>query len=189
MKTTVGLLLLLTAGLLVWVGVGTIGASRDASVRAGLDYEVFLNAVDDLLVGAGDSTLLRFDEVQARLSRGRTATFDTIAILADVDEFPAFDRAGFLYDQVQAYNRFQRDRLDLGREDPLWWDRLRAFNPSIFRSYRRPDGAPGMTRAPAAWSLRVRSPLEASSSMGMHASKYFPSSNSWGFSGSASLKA
>jgi hypothetical protein len=160
MKTTVGILLSLTAGLLVWVGYGTVSASRDASVRSGLDYQVFLGAVDDLLAGVGDSTLLRFDEVEERLSRRRTVTFDTITILADVEEFPAFDQAGFLYDQVQAYNRFQRDRLDLSREDPAWWERLRAFNPSIFRSFRRPDGSTGLTRAPAAWSLRVRSPLE-----------------------------
>jgi len=160
MKTIVGLLLGLTVGLLVWVGVGTYSASTDGSVRSGLDYEVFLAAVDDLLTGVGDTTLLRFDEVQERISRRRVVTFDTITILADVDAFPAFDEAGFLYDQVQAYNRFQRDRLDLSREDPVWWDRLRSYNPSIFRPYRKPDGAIGLTRAPAAWSLRVRSPLE-----------------------------
>ncbi|MCJ7627169.1 MAG: hypothetical protein MUO50_02160, partial [Longimicrobiales bacterium] len=33
-------------------------------------------------------------------------------------------------------------------------------NPSVFRAYQRPDGTRGLTRAPAAWSLRVRSPLE-----------------------------
>jgi hypothetical protein len=135
-------------------------ASRDVSVRTGLDYEVFLGAVDDLLAGAGDSALLRFDEVEERVSRRRTVTFDTIAILADVGEFPAFDLAGFLYDQVQAYNRFQRDRLDLSRQDPIWWERLSAYNPSIFRPFRGPDGSLGLTRSPAAWSLRVRSPLE-----------------------------
>ncbi|MBT8395707.1 MAG: hypothetical protein KJN92_02020, partial [Gemmatimonadetes bacterium] len=160
MKTIVGLLLATTAGLLVWVGVGTYSASTDVSVRSGLDYEVFLAAVDDLLAGAGDTTLLRFDEVEERISRRRTVTFDTIAILADVEAFPAFDEAGFLFDQVQSYNRFQRERLDLSTENPVWWDRLRSFNPSIFRSYRKPDGGIGLTRAPAAWSLRVRSPLE-----------------------------
>ncbi len=160
MRSTVGILLSITAALLVWVGFGTMRASRDASVRSGLDYEVFLGAVDDLLEGAGDSTLLRFDEVEERVSGSRTVTFDTLTILADVEAFPTFERAGFLYDQVQAYNRFQRDRLDLSREDPIWWDRLEAFNPSVFRSYRRPDGSFGLTRAPEAWSLRVRSPLE-----------------------------
>lgn len=156
----VGLLLLTTAALLVWVGFRTVLASRDLSVRAGLDYEAFLGAVDDLLAEAGDSALLRFDEVEERISRRRLVTFDTLAILADVHAFPAFDRAGFLYDQVQAYNRFQRERLDLGRADPEWWDRLAAFNPSVFRAYQKPDGSRGLTRAPAAWSLRVLSPLE-----------------------------
>ncbi len=156
----VGLFLVATALLLLWVGVRTVQASRDSSVRAGLDYETFLEAVDDLLAEAGDSALLRFDEVDEELPRRRKVTFDTIAILADVGAFPSFDRAGFLYDQVQAYNRFQLERLDLGREEPAWWDRLSAFNPSVFRAYQRPDGTRGLTRAPAAWSLRVRSPLE-----------------------------
>jgi hypothetical protein len=156
----VSLFLLVTAALLIWVGGRTVRASRDTSVRTGLDYEAFLEAVDDLLAGVGDSALLRFDQVDERISRSRTVSFDTLTILADVRAFPAFDRAGFLYDQVQAYNRFQRERLDLGRVDPDWWDRLGAFNPSIFRSAQRPDGSRGLARAPAAWSLRVRSPLE-----------------------------
>ncbi len=156
----VGLLLLVTAALLIWVGVRTVRASRDISVRVGLDYEAFLEAVDDLLAGGPDSALLRFDEVEERISRRRVVSFDTITILADVDAFPAFDRAGFLYDQVQAYNRFQRERLDLGRTDSDWWDRLAAFNPSIFRAYQRPGGSRGLTRTPAAWTLRVRSPFE-----------------------------
>ena len=43
----VGLLVLITATLLVWVAVGTVKASRDMSVRSGLDYEVFLEAVPE----------------------------------------------------------------------------------------------------------------------------------------------
>ena len=86
----VGFLLFLTAALLVWVGVGTVRASRDVSVRAGLDYETFLGAVDDLIVGAGDSALLRFDEVEERISRRRTVSFDTLTILADPSAFPSF---------------------------------------------------------------------------------------------------
>ena len=153
-------LLVATALLLVWVGWGSLRASSDPTVRSGLDYEVFLDAVSDLLAENGESTLLRLDEVRERLPGGRVIIFDTLAILADARAFPSFHRAGFLYDQVQDYNRFQRERLALAREDPVWWDRLRAFNPSIFRPERRPDGVRGVTRAPAAWSLRVRSPLE-----------------------------
>ena len=71
----------LSAILLVWVGVGTVQASRDTSVRAGLDYEAFLRAVDDLIAGAGDSALISFHEVEEELSRRRSVRFDTIAIL------------------------------------------------------------------------------------------------------------
>lgn len=146
--------------LIAWVGVHTVRASRDASVRTGLDYQTFLEAVDDLTQGAGDSTLLAFHQVEAEIAHRRWVTFDTIAIIADVEAFPAFDRAGFLYDQVQSYNRFQRERVALARVAPEWFQRLKAYNPSVFRPYQRIDGTPGLTRASSAWSLRVRSPLE-----------------------------
>jgi hypothetical protein len=160
---TVALFLLSgTALLLVWVGMGAVRASKEASVRAGLEYEDFLGAVDELIHDAGESTLLAFDPLEERLPGGRTVRFDTLRILADLRSFPAFQRGGFLYDQVLAYNRFQRERLDLAQTDPTWWDRLAGFNPSVFRSYARADGSPGLTRAPEVWSLRILPPLEGS---------------------------
>ena len=156
----VGFLLVLAASLIVWVGVGAVRASTDRSVRSGLDYDAFLSALNDLLDQTSDSTLLRFDEVEKRLSGRRYVTYDTLVILADVEDFPAFDRAGFLYDQVQAYNRFQEDRLDLARTDPRWWDRLEAYNPSVFRAQWGPEGWKGLSRTPLAWSLRVPPPME-----------------------------
>jgi len=154
-------LFLMTAfTLIAWVGYHTVLASRDASVRTGLDYQTFLEAVDDLTRGSGDSTLLAFHQVEAEIAHRQWVSYDTLAIIADVEAFPAFERAGFLYDQVQSYNRFQRERVALARVAPEWFQRLRAYNPSIFRSYQRNDGTPGLTRASSAWSLRVRSPLE-----------------------------
>ena len=153
-------LLLGTTGVfIVTVAVQVVGASHEMSVRPGLDYRDFLAALDDLIRGAGDSSLVRFDVVEERLPNGASITYDTLVIVADEASFPAFRRAGFLYDQVAAYNRFQRERVDLARTQPEWFDRLQAHNPSVFRSYRSSDG-PRLTRSAAAWSLRVRSPAE-----------------------------
>ena len=156
----IGLLLLATGALIIWIGVEAGNASRDVSVRSGLDYQTFLEALDDLTEGAGDSTLLAFRPVEDRIGNRRVLRYDTIDIIADVEAFPAFQEAGFLFDQVQAYNRFQRERVALARAAPEWFDRLRAYNPSVFRPYKRVDGSTGLTRASSAWSLRVRSPLE-----------------------------
>jgi hypothetical protein len=156
----VGLLLLGTGALVVWVGIESVRASRNMGVRSGLDYRAFLRSLDDLTAGAGDSTLLAFRSVEERISGSRTVRYDTLEIVADVRAFPSFDEAGFLYDQVQIYNRFQRERIALARVFPEWFDRLEAYNPSVFRPYRRADGSTGLTRAASAWSLRVRSPLE-----------------------------
>jgi len=157
---TVFTLLSAAAALLIWVGARTIQASRDVSVRQGLDYRTFLRALDEITDASQETPLLTFHSVETRIGGLGTVTFDTLAIVADITAFPSLDRAGFLYDQVRAYNRFQRDRVAQAREFPDWFHRLRGFNPSVFRSYRRTDGALGLTRASSAWSLRVRSPLE-----------------------------
>jgi len=155
----VGVFLLAAAALLVWVGVETVRASGDTGVREGLDYRAFLAALDDLTEGAGDSTLLAVRPVEERVGR-QVLRYDTLEIIADVEAFPAFLEGGFLHEQVQIYNRFQRERVALARVDPEWFGRLLAYNPSIFRPYRRGDGSTGLSRAASAWSLRVRSPLE-----------------------------
>jgi hypothetical protein len=155
------LVLLVATGLLIgWVGFRTVRASGDASARGGLDYQTFLEALDDLIREAGDSTLLVFHQVEAEIAGGRSVVYDTIAITADVRAFPAFDRAGFLYDQVQAYNHFQRERLALARVAPEWFQRLKPYNPSVFRRARGGKGTGTLSRASSAWSLRVPSPLE-----------------------------
>lgn len=156
----VGTLLLATTALFLWIGVEVTRCSRDVSVRSGLDYRTFLESLDELTRRNGDSTLLAFRPVEERTRNGRLLRYDTIDIIADVGRFPALQRAGFLYDQVQVYNGFQRERASLARVAPEWFDRLRPYNPSVFRPYQRGDGSRGLTRASSAWSLRIRSPLE-----------------------------
>ena len=157
---TVALLFAGTAAALVAVGVAVVNGSRDVRVRSGLDYEGFLRSVDELLeVGRAD-TLVDFDRLTTRLSDGRTVTWDTLMIRPGADGYPSLRRGGFLYDQVRAYNRFQRERVALSTDRPVWFDRLAAFNPSVFRGYRDGDGVRRLTRSAAAWSLRVPSPFE-----------------------------
>jgi hypothetical protein len=149
-----------TGAFLVLVAVHVVRASRDVEVRRGLDYEHFLAAVDELLEAVGDSTPVRFDAVTEVLPGGRRVSYDTLVVQADPTRFPSFQDAGFLFDQVRSYNRFQRERITLSQVDPVWFDRLTASNPSIFRSYRKEDGSKGLTRSAGAWALRVRAPLE-----------------------------
>jgi hypothetical protein len=156
----VGSLLALTAvglGVVVW---DTVRASGDAEMRPGLDYHVFLSSLDDLVREAGDASLVRFDEVTERLPDGKRVSWDTLVVVADTVAFPSFRPAGFLRDQADAYNTFQRERIAVARERPDWFYRLEPHNPSVFRSRRTGDGSSGLTRSSAAWSLRVRSPAE-----------------------------
>jgi hypothetical protein len=156
----VGSLLALTLFGLGAVAWGTVRASGDASMRPGLDYHTFLASLDDLVRDAGDTTLVRFDVVSERLPDGSRVSWDTLVVVADTVAFPSFRPAGFLRDQADAYNAFQRERIAVARERPDWFWRLEPRNPSVFRSRRTGGDAPGLTRSSAAWSLRVRSPAE-----------------------------
>jgi len=156
----VGLLLGLTAAAVGAVAFHGTRAAHDASMRPGLDYQAFLSALDDLIREAGEESLIRFDVLEARLSDGTVVAYDTMVVVADTLAFPSFRRAGFLHDQVQAYNRFQRERIELSRDQPEWFHRLQAHNPSVFRSRWAGGDTPNLTRSSAAWSLRVRSPAE-----------------------------
>jgi hypothetical protein len=130
----VGLLLALTAAAVGAVAFQTVRAAGDASMRPGLDYQAFLSALDDLIHDAGEQSLVRFDILEERLRDGTVVAYDSMVVVADTLAFPAFRRGGFLHDQVQAYNRFQRERIDLTRDQPGWFHRLQAHNPSVFRS-------------------------------------------------------
>jgi hypothetical protein len=146
-------------------GIGAVGyevmrASSDPALGPGLDYETFLSALDELIGEAGSESLVRVDVVEARLPDGAVVRYDTLVVVADTLSFPSLRPAGFLNDQVQVYNRFQRERLELAREEPRWFFRLQAHNPSVFRTRSRGGGGPVLTRSAEAWSLRVRSPAE-----------------------------
>ncbi|MBT8403651.1 MAG: hypothetical protein KJP18_07340, partial [Gemmatimonadetes bacterium] len=156
----VATLLIATAGSLVAVGVGVVTARDDAQARAGLDYRGFLDSVDELLVRSAEDGIVRFEALETRLSDGRRVRWDSLIVEADPAVVPSLQPGGFLFDQVATYNRFQRERLLLARERPVWFDRLAAYNPSVFRSARDGAGERRLTLAPAAWSLRVRSPYE-----------------------------
>ncbi|MGD8322100.1 MAG: hypothetical protein PVJ02_16745 [Gemmatimonadota bacterium] len=156
----VGGLLALTVAGIGAVAYHVVRASADASTRKGLDYETFLTALDELIREAGSETLVRVDPVRVLLPDGEVVSYDTLVVVADTVSFPSFRPAGFLHDQVDVYNRFQRRRLALAREEPGWFHRLQAHNPSVFRTRWTGGDAPELTRSTEAWSLRVRSPAE-----------------------------
>lgn len=156
----VGTLLALTVAGIAAVGHGVVRASSDPSVGPGLRYEAFLSALDELIQDAGSESLVRVDVAEARLPDRTLVAYDTLVVVADTLAFPAFRPAGFLHDQVQTYNRFQRERLALAIEEPGWFFRLQAYNPSVFRIRGSGAGGPTLSRSAEAWSLRVRSPAE-----------------------------
>lgn len=160
LTVVVGILVAFTVAGIVAVGHAVVRASFDTSVGSGLGYEAFLSAVDELIRDAGGESLVRVDVTEARLPDATVVTYDTLVVVADTVSFPAFRPAGFLNDQVQAYNRFQRERLALAQEEPTWFFRLQAYNPSVFRTGGTGGDGPTLGRSAEAWSLRVRSPAE-----------------------------
>ncbi len=154
-----GLVLGATAALLVGVAIRVVDSRDDQTIRGGLEYARFLEGLDEILAVATEDGPVRFDAVEARLPDGRQVRFDTLVVTADPAWFPAFRPGGFLADQVAAYNRFQRERLEITAIDPDAFDRTAALNPSIFRSRRGPGGGRLLDRTGAAWDLQVPSPF------------------------------
>lgn len=157
---SVWLFLVATGVALLVVGWAVVDARDDATVRGGLDYGVFLSSLDELMEEAKADTLVRFERLEGRLGDGRGVPWDTLVVTADPARYPSLRPGGFLRDQVDRYNRFQRERLALGAENPVWFERLAPYNPSVFRVGRDGEGVPSLGRTGEAWSLRVLSPFE-----------------------------
>ncbi|MEZ4417592.1 MAG: hypothetical protein R3E10_17690 [Gemmatimonadota bacterium] len=140
--------------LAVSVGVVRQGLARPES--QGLEYATLLHAIDEL-VQAGPVAPLHFVGVDTVIA-GRRIRYDTLVVEASAP--PSLGSGGFLHGEVLRYNRFQREWIRLAKDDPAAFERIRPYNPSLFRPERRPDGSLGVTRTAAAWSRRVESPFD-----------------------------
>ncbi len=153
-----GTLGLAAAGLL-WVGVGVVKRSDPAAGRGDFGYQRMLASVDELMALTGEAAVLELQVVDTVL-RGRRLRYDTLVVSGHPADVPSLGRGGFLYDEVRRYNAFQRERAALSLVDYDAFERLRPYNPSIFRPTRRGDGSPAVTRTAAAWNRRVQSPFD-----------------------------
>lgn len=147
-----------TAAALVGVAVGVVRQSVRAPALESLEYATLLRAVDELIALEG-TPALRVVGADTVL-HGRRVRYDTLVVEEGPATPPSLRLGGFLHTEVQRYNAFQRDWIELAAEEASLPAALRAYNPSIFRS--RPDGDGGLevTRTAAAWSRRVQSPRQ-----------------------------
>lgn len=96
-----------------------------------------------------------------------SVTFDSLVVL-DSSYYPSLRRGGFLRDEVERFNRFQRRRLERIEATPgsqgIPNDLTSAANPSVFRTTHRIafDGADTIVLAeyPIMTRMRVASPTE-----------------------------
>lgn len=145
---------------MLWVAWGVVDARGDAAGRRALEYDLLVQELDSTLRSVPTRRLLRPDQVQARLANDSVRAADTLAITADTIEVPGFAEAGFLYDEVRKFNRFQHWRAEAGSIHADWYDSLARYNPSVFRTRITSDGASELARTVAVHNLRVPSPFE-----------------------------
>ncbi len=150
-----GLLAAATAAL-VLVAVGLVRQGAGGDQRESLEYQTLLTAIDEIL--GLENEMLRFESYERQLG-ARTLALDSLVIEEAGRQLPSLGAGGYLYEEVRRYNRFQRERVALAKVEPEAFERLRPYNPSLFRSYRRADGTLGVTRTAAAWNRRVPSPF------------------------------
>jgi len=151
--------LIASIALLAGTGVAVVRAAHDGAATNGLSYGTLGADLRTAFAFAPVESWVRVDTVAAVLG-GRSVVVDTLAVIADTNRFPAFRRGGFLHDQVRAFNRHQRFRLDAAVHAPALLDSLAPHNPSIFRSGRTERGEPVVLRVVNVQPMRVPSPFE-----------------------------
>ena len=174
----VGLLFLV----LTLVGFVALGAALprytlSSTARHGLTYDTLFAELHDALVDEPDRPLrraIRAVQVDAVVPAPRgyaIVTFDTLAV-ADETVYPSLEPGGFLHDEIDRFNAFQRERVDAVRRGRLTGgsvlDLRAAENPSIFRTeIHNIDDARGerdtivLTDRAVPYDLRVPSPFDA----------------------------
>jgi hypothetical protein len=163
------------------VGFVALGAALphytlSSTARRGLTYDTLFAELHDALVDEPDRPLrraVRAVQVDALVPapNGYTVVaFDTLA--ADPTVYPSLEPGGFLHDEIDRFNAFQRERLDALRRGRLTggtvMDLRAAENPSIFRTeIRALDDARGerdsivLSERAVPYGLRVPSPFDA----------------------------
>jgi hypothetical protein len=179
LPATVGLVfLLLTIAGFVALGAALPSYTLSSTARRGLTYDTLFAELHDALVDEPDRPLrraIRAVQVDALVPTPdgyAVVTFDTLAVDAEA-AFPSLLPAGFLRDEIDRFNAYQRERLDAVRRGRVAGgavhDLRAAQNPSIFRTEIH-DAADGMrvdrdsialAERAVPYALRVPSPFDA----------------------------
>ena len=173
----VGLIfLLLTVIGFVALGAALPHYTLSSTARHGLTYDTLFSELHDALVDEPDRPLRRairavqVDALVPAPNGYEIVTFDTLA--ADPTVYPSLEPGGFLHDEIDRFNAFQRERLDAVRRGRLTggavMDLRASENPSIFRTeIRAIDDARGerdsivLAERAVPYGLRVPSPFDA----------------------------
>src|SRR3954471_14993566 len=134
--------------ILTVIGFIALGAALphytlSSTARRGLTYDTLFAELHDALIDEPDRPLrraIRAVQVDAVVPAPRgyaVVTFDTLAV-ADATVYPSLEAGGFLHDEIDRFNAFQRERVDAVRRGRLTGgsvlDLRAAENPSIFRT-------------------------------------------------------
>jgi len=167
--------------ILTVVGFVALGAALphytlSSTARRGLTYDTLFAELHDALVDEPDRPLrraIRAVQVDAIVPAAKgyaVVTYDTLA--ADPSIYPSLEPGGFLHDEIDRFNAFQRERLDALRRGGLTGKSVKdlraAENPSIFRTeIHNIDDARGerdtivLADRAVPYDLRVPSPFDA----------------------------
>lgn len=167
--------------ILTVVGFVALGAALphytlSNTARRGLTYDTLFAEIHDALIDEPDRPLRRairavqVDAVIAAPKGYAVVTYDTLT--ADPSVYPSLEPGGFLHDEIDRFNAFQRERLGALRRGRLTGrsilDLRAAENPSIFRTeIHSIDDARGerdtivLADRAVPYDLRVPSPFDA----------------------------
>jgi hypothetical protein len=170
--------LLLTIAGFVALGAALPNYTLSSTARRGLTYDTLFAELHDAMVDEPDRPLrreilaLQVDALVPTPNGYVAVTYDTLGVAPD-GTFPSLQPGGFLRDEIDRFNAFQRERIDAVRRGRLVGssvlDLRAAENSSIFRTEIRTVGdvtrgerdSVALAERAVPYSLRVPSPFDA----------------------------
>jgi hypothetical protein len=180
---------------LLFFALGTIALAMYMTIVVALTGDrtqdlTFVGTTSELgrsLSASGPGHVGRLDARPIRVGKS-SVTVDTIIVVADSLNEPAFAQGGFVHDQIALYNDFVVRQAVLSSLDASG-ARMRLEAPTLIRTVASEDGTRSLSDRPSPYGMVIRSPYAEGSWREVRTTDWRSSPALLGYDGQVSLPA